>query len=164
MKRWVIDTNVPIVANGSDDGERPVSRECREATIHFLTRILADKDHIVVDSAGKIQEEYRGHLDAGGQPGVGNRFYQRVLQDWILCERIDLPKRADGEYADLPQAVIDAGFDPSDRKFAALAKRERIPVVNAVDSDWLEAQEVLAANGIRVRFLCGRNMERWRAA
>ncbi len=49
----------------------------------------------------------------------------------------------------------DAGFDPNDRKFAALAKRERILAVNAMDRDWLDKRTVLAANGIRVEFLCG---------
>lgn len=162
MNRWVIDTNVPVVANGGGDGERPVSLECREAAIHFLRQVLDRNDHIVVDHAGEIQKEYHENLNSGGQLGVGFRFYLRVLQDWILCERIDLPKRADGEYADLPQAVIDEGFDRSDRKFAGLTKRERIPVVNAVDTDWLEAQETLTANGIRVKFLCGCDERLWR--
>lgn len=162
MNRWMIDTNVPVVANGGGGEERPVSLERREAAIHFLRQILDRNDHIVVDHAGEIQKEYHENLYSGGQPGVGFRFYLRVLQDWILCERIDLPKRADGEYADLPQAVIDEGFDRSDRKFAALAKRERIPVVNAVDTDWLEAQETLTANGIRVKFLCGCDERLWR--
>lgn len=162
MNRWVIDTNVPVVANGNDDGERPVSPKCREATIHFLRDILDRNEHIVVDLAGEIQREYHNNLNSGGQPGVGYRFYLRVLQDWNLCERINLPKRADGEYADLPQAVIDEGFDRSDRKFAALAKREQIPVVNAVDSDWLEAREALTANGVRVKFLCGCDERLWR--
>ena len=162
MKRWVIDTNVPITAEGRDDGDRPVTPECRAATIDFLNQILKGEGRIVVDLAGEIQKEYHRHLKPTGQPGVGARFYLRVLQDWISCERIDLPKRADGEYADLPQPVIDAGFDPSDRKFAALAKRERIPVVNAVDSDWLEARDVLTANGVRLKFLCGCNERLWR--
>ena len=164
MKRWVIDTNVPVVANGRSGGTRPVALKCREAAIHFLAGVLANREHAVVDEEGEIQGEYRRHLKPSGQPGVGDQFYRMVLQNRSLCERVSLPKRADGEYADLPQAVIDAGFDRSDRKFAALARRERIPVVNAVDRDWLDKQEVLAANGIRVSFLCGRRVARWFAA
>ena len=164
MTRWAIDTNVPVVANGRDDGERPVAPECREATIRFLMDVLANRECVVVDEEREIEKEYRRYLNPRGQPGVGDRFYQRVLQDWSLCERVSLPKRDDGEYADLPQAVIDAKFDVGDRKFAALAKREQIPAVNAVDRDWLDKRKVLATNGIRVEFLCGCDAARWFAA
>ena len=164
MTRWTIDTNVPVVANGRDNGERPVALECREAAIRFLMDVLANRERVVVDEEGEIEKEYRRYLNPRGQPGVGDLFYQRVLRDWILCERVSLPKRSDGEYAALPQAVIAAGFDQSDRKFAALAKSERIPVVNAVDGDWLNERKMLATNGIRVKFLCGCNAARWFAA
>lgn len=159
MKRWVVDTNVPVVANGRDDGEQSVSPECREATIHFLRRILAKKEKVVLDEAGEVEKEYRRYLKPSGQPGVGDRFYLAVLSS--LCQRVELPRRPDSEYADLPQAVIDAGFDPSDRKFAALAKRENIPVANSVDSDWFRASSILRANGICVKFLCGCDPTRW---
>ena len=165
MTRWTIDTNVPVVANGRDDRERPLALECRAAAVHFLQDVLVNKgERVVLDAEGKIEAEYRRYLRPSGQPGVGDRFYRTVLQDWKRCERVNLPKRGDGEYADLPQAVIDAGFDPSDRKFAALARREGIPVVNAVDSDWLDAKEVLAKNGIRVKFLCSCDAARWFSA
>ena len=161
MTRWTIDTNVPVVANGRDDGERSLALECREAAVHFLLDVLDKGERVVLDAEGNIQAEYRRRLRPSGQPGVGDWFYRTVLQDWTRCERVSLPKRDDGEYIDLPQAVIDAGFDRSDRKFAALARREGIPVVNAVDDDWLDAKEVLAANGICVKFLCGCDAARW---
>jgi len=80
-----------------------------------------------------------------GQPGVGDRFYQVILQSApLLVERIDLPKRADGEYDDLPQSLIDKNFDPSDRKFAAMARRENAPVIHATDRDWINHAQTLA--------------------
>ena len=164
MTRWTIDTNVPVVANGRDDRARPLALECRAAAVHFLQDVLVKGERVVLDAEGKIEAEYRRYLRPSGQPGVGDRFYRTVLQDWTRYERVNLPRRGDGEYADLPQAVIDTGFDPSDRKFAALAKREGIPVVNAVDSDWLDAKEVLAANGICVKLLCGCDAARWFSA
>ena len=160
MTRWTIDTNVPVVANGRDDRDRPVAVECREAAVLFLMRVHDEGQRVVVDDAGVIEKEYRTCLNPSGQPGVGDRFYQSVLNR-RLCERAPLPKRRDGEYADLPQAVIDAGFDRSDRVFAALAKREGIPVVNAVDGDWVEARKVLNENGIRVDFPCGCDAAGW---
>ena len=166
MTRWAIDTNVPVVANGRHDGDRQLDPECREAAIRFLTNVCDKnkKEHIVVDAAGEIVKEYGKKLRPSGQPGVGDRFYRAVLSDWTLCRRVCLPKRPDGEYADLPQDVINARFDPDDRKFAALAKRERVPVVNAVDSDWLDARDVLAENGVRVKLVCGCDKARWFAA
>ena len=163
MSRCVVDTNVPVVANGRAD-PRPPSVDCRIAAIIFLQTVL-ESGKIVVDLAGEIQAEYRTYLNASGQPGVGDRFYQEVLKSTPrMIERIELPKREDGEFVDLPQAVIDANFDPSDRKFAALAKKEDVPVINATDSDWLIHREVLENNGIHIRFICGCDGSKWFAA
>lgn len=164
MTRWVIDTNVPVVANGRHDGDKPLAPECQKAAIRFLTNVRDKKERVVLDAAGEVEAEYRRNLNPGGQPGVGNLFYRAVVSGQTPCDRVNLPKRADGEYEDIPQPVIDASFDPDDRKFAALARRERIPVVNAVDSDWLDAWDVLARNDIHVKFLCGCDAARWFAA
>lgn len=164
MISCVIDTNVPIVANGRPDpagGARAPSVDCRIASVVFLQEILVE-GRIFLDVDGAIQAEYARHLHAKGQPGVGDRFYQAVIHSAPhLIERVALPKRGDGEYADLPQALIDARFDPSDRKFAALARREVLPVINATDSDWLEHRATLEDSRIAVRFLCGCDQTEW---
>lgn len=163
MTRYVVDTNVPIVANGRPDptDNRPPSIDCRLATVKFLQRIRRS-GKVLMDQAGEIQAEYRTYLNASGQPGVGDRFYQDVLHSApSKIERIELPKRGDGQYADLPQALIDANFDPSDRKFAALAKRENVPLVNATDSDWLNHSQTMKDNGIQVTMLCGCDPNGW---
>lgn len=165
MTRWVIDTNVPVAANGQGrGGEAPVAAACRLAAIRFLECVLKNRESVVLDEAGNIENEYRRRLNPKGQPGVGDRFYQQLCRDWELHPRVPLPERCDGEYCDLPQQVIDSSFDADDRKFAALAKRENVPVVNAVDSDWLNARTLLAAHGIRVKFVCGCDRTRWRQA
>lgn len=163
MRRCVVDTNVPIVANGRSDpdGASYPSLNCRIAAVEFLLELLSS-GKLLVDRAGEIQAEYRRHLSPRGQPGVGDRFYCEVLNSAPqFVERVDLPRRDDGEYADLPQALIDAGFDPSDRKFAALGRRENVPVINATDSDWLNHRTMLAEHGIRVRFVCGCDRTKW---
>jgi len=159
MARYVIDTNVAIVANGEED----VAVECQLAAVETLTKVV-NKGVIVVDSAGEIRDEYRRHLNPRGQPGVGNWFYREVIN----CHpdrtvQVDLPKREDGEFEDLPQAIINAGFDPSDRKFAAAAKKSNSPVYNATDSDWVEHREVIEATGIKIVFLCGCDPTSWKA-
>jgi hypothetical protein len=163
MSRCVVDTNVAIVANGRPDpvDPKPPSIQCRIAAVTFLTEIVK-KGTILLDVEGAIQDEYRRHLKPRGAPGVGDRFYQVVLHSSPkLVERVVLPKRPDGEYEDLPQSLIDAGFDPSDRKFAALARKERVPVHNATDSDWIEHATALAAEGIQVENRCGCDTNLW---
>lgn len=163
MSRCVVDTNVPIVANGIADpaDARSPSISCRIATVNFLRELLRIGT-VLLDFEGQIQEEYRRYLRPSGQPGVGDRFYQVILQSSPLrVERVDLPKRPDGEYIHLPQSLIDKKFDPSDRKFAALARRENAPIFNATDSDWLEHAQTLAAEGIQVKYLCGLNKADW---
>lgn len=163
MTRCVVDTNVAIVANGSPnpDDSRPPTISCRKATVNFLTE-LVNSGRVLLDVEGAIQAEYRKHLNPSGAPGVGHRFYQEVLRSAPeLVERVSLPKRCDDEYEDLPQALIDVGFDPSDRKFAALARRENVPVFNATDSDWVEHSTTLATEGIEVHNLCGCDTGLW---
>jgi hypothetical protein len=163
MRRWVVDTNVPIVANGRPDpaDPRPPSLACREAAIDFLQAVLRD-GRILLDANGDVEAEYHRYLSPRGQPGVGDRFYLEVINSAPRrVERTELPRRPDGEYAHLPQALIDAGFDPSDRKFAALAKRARATVANAVDSDWLDHRPTLQREGIRLHFVCGCTIAEW---
>jgi hypothetical protein len=166
MSRCVVDTNVAIVANGRPDPEdpRPPSIPCRIAAVKFLSELVKNGT-VLLDVEGAIQAEYRKHLNPSGAPGVGDRFYQEVLHSSPqLIERVDLPKRPDGEYEDLPQSLIDAGFDPSDRKFAALARKEGVPLHNATDSDWIEHAITLAVEGIQVDHLCGCDANSWFAA
>jgi hypothetical protein len=163
MSCCVVDTNVPIVANGgADPGDaRPPSVVCRIGAVIFL-RDLLDTGRVLLDLEGLIQEEYRRYLRPSGQPGVGDRFYQVILHSSpLLVERVDLPKRPDGEYADLPQSLIDKEFDPSDRKFAALARCANVSIFHATDRGWIDHAETLAAEGIQVEHLCGCNKEKW---
>lgn len=163
MSRCVVDTNVAIVANGEPNpaDQRQPSIYCRKMAVTFLSELVKNGT-ILLDVEGAIQTEYRRYLNPRGAPGVGDRFYQEVLRSSpTLVERVSLPQRPDGEYAHLPQALIDVGFDPSDRKFAALANMEGVPMHHAVDSDWIEHSVTLAAEGIQVDSLCGCDSTLW---
>src|SRR5579875_3120756 len=132
----------------------PPSIACRLAAVEFLLNVV-QAGLIMIDSHGDITAEYHRYLNPRGQPGVGDRFYLHVLQsDPQRIGRIDLPRRHDQEYADLPQSLIDAGFDPSDRKFAALARKSEAGVANATDSDWLDHHDLLLSEQISVHHLC----------
>lgn len=166
MSRCVVDTNVAIVANGrpSDDDPRPPAIACRLAAVEFLTGLVR-QGTVLLDLDGAIQGEYRRHLNPQGAPGVGDRFYREILNSSPkLVERVELPKRADGEYQHLPQSLIDTGFDPNDRKFAALARKEDVTLHNATDSDWIEHAQSLRQEGVNVNNLCGCDTTLWFAS
>ena len=164
MRRVVVDTNVPIVANGrpdSSDGGRSPSRICRFAAIDFLEETLKNS-RVLLDLAGEIQAEYRRYLNPRGQPGVGDRFYEEILRSApARVERIDLPRDADGTYRDFPNDPALSAFDQDDRKFAALGRRAESLVANATDSDWLHHRAALTAHGITVHFVCGCDNRNW---
>ena len=78
MKRRVVDTNVAIVANGTDTNASP---SCQLATLEALRDILKG-GRIVVDAAGDMLAEYRRLLSSSGQPGVGDQFLYEVLVNY----------------------------------------------------------------------------------
>ncbi|MCA3363598.1 MAG: hypothetical protein INF74_16810 [Roseomonas sp.] len=164
MKRAIVDTNVPIVANGKADGLSSggiPSIDCREASVEFLIKLLKE-GRVLLDLAGEIQAEYARHLNPAGQPGVGDRFYQAVLHSAPQrVERIELPKDQDGNFTHYPKDPALVSFDRSDRKFVALALHAKAPVVVATDSDWVESKAALHRNRVKTVFLCGCDTTKW---
>jgi hypothetical protein len=158
MKR-VVDTNVPITANGKNDA---ATAECRLSSLEFLNTVLKN-GKVILDIGGEIQDEYNRHLNAHGQPGVGDLFYKTILESSPQrVERIELLKDPNtGDYVEFPQGPELSGFDKSDRKFAVAARVLGIPVTNATDTDWLDYRIELRNIGVEVEFLCGCNAENW---
>jgi len=131
------------------------------AAVESLTTVLA-KGTVVLDLARAIQDEYRRYLNPRGQPGVGDLFYREVLNSAPgRIDRVELRKLASGDYEDFPNVGSLARFDLSDRKFAALSRRERIPVLTATDSDWMHHHEALTRNGVTIDFICGCDETSW---
>lgn len=159
MIRRVVDTNVPIVANGRNTN---ATVECRLAAVEFLNT-LHMHGKTIMDLGGKIQKEYRRYLRPSGEPGVGDRFYQMILSSApSRVERIELPcDPATGEFVDFPSTPALANFDASDRKFAAAARRCGVPIANATDTGWLDHYPALKANGIMVELVCGCDAAKW---
>ena len=151
--RRVVDTNVPIVANGKQTN---ASIECRLAAVDFL-KLLIENGKTILDLGGAIEAEYHRYLSPSGQPGVGDRFYQMILNSAPKSvERIDLPiDQNTGEFVDFPNDADLASFDLSDRKFAAAARKADVAVVNATDTDWSTYKSALQRNGVAIEFICG---------
>jgi hypothetical protein len=152
----VVDTNVPVVANGRTPQAGPA---CVLACIDALDDLRLH-NRVVLDSLGRILQEYRNNLSASGQPGVGDAFFKWVWQNQANtthCETVEIHPRRNGEdYEEFPDDPELARFDRSDRKFVAVALASRLnpPIYNAVDSDWWDFRDALAAHGVTVRFLC----------
>jgi hypothetical protein len=157
MSAFVVDTNVPVVANGRSD---QANEDCVIACIDALAAVR-DDGIIVLDSIGLILDEYMDNLSLAGQPGAGDLFMKWVFENQAVverCEQVQITARRDdpSSFNELPEDEELARFDRSDRKFVAvaLASRNAPQVLNAVDSDWAASHAALERNGVRIRFLC----------
>ena len=152
----VVDTNVPIVANGNSP---QAGEDLVEMCIDALLTITKEGG-LVIDSDGRIFEEYRWNLSLSGQPGTGDLFMKWVHDhQWQpeFCERRDITclDEVEQKFAEFPDAAGLEDFDRSDRKFVAVANAgdEKRPILEAVDFKWWGWREALTAVGIQVVFL-----------
>jgi hypothetical protein len=143
------------------------SADCEEACRTRLLQVTRGEVLLVLDAGFEIFNEYRSRLSLQGQPGVGDVFFRWVHDHQFnpeRCERVALTRDPSRGYAEFPDDPDLAGFDPSDRKFAAAARASAIlaPVLNAVDSDWWDYQRVLSRHHIVVEFACSDQVSTWR--
>jgi hypothetical protein len=153
-KPVVVDTNVGIVANGAADA----GKECELACIRAVREITAN-GHLVLDREGRIFTEYLRYLSLSGEPGVGDAFIRWVSDHQYnedFCTLIPLTIQANGEIAEFPEHTGLAKFDPSDKKFVAIAVKhpESPPIQVAVDRGWVRHRTALGEVGVAVVFLC----------
>jgi hypothetical protein len=161
MTRAVIDANVPIVANGRDGN---YDLACQAACVEAIMQVMK-RGTTFIDDGGAILAEYTRYLYFRGQPGVGDAFFRFIMQNQGNRRRvrqINLPTQgATNDYVDFPSDPRLANFDRSDRVYAACARKAQVPVLNAVDSDWLDHRTALLENGITIVFLCGTDAGKW---
>lgn len=153
----VIDTNVPVVANGKTS---QAGHQCILACIEALETAKGNQ-RVLLDSIGLILDEYRRNLSPSGQPGLGDAFFKWLWDNQANtdhCGRIGItPSDTDNSsFAEFPNYPELASFDQDDRKFVAvaLASGKNPPILNASDTDWWNHREVLKHHGVGVRFLC----------
>lgn len=152
MTAFVVDTNVAIVANGGDTTHADLA--CQLSCTERLVS-LVDQGTVAIDDTGLILEEYRGHLSFSGQPGVGDAFFKHVFDfqyRGVKVLRVPVTP-SDNEqrgFEELPRN----SFDPSDRKFLAVAVVAEAVVLNATDSDWEEQKPLMDRLGVEVDQLC----------
>jgi hypothetical protein len=157
MNAYVVDTNVPVVANGRAEQAGP---HCVLACVAALEEVH-DAGIVLLDDRLRVLREYMDNLSMSGQPGVGDFFMKWVWENQAVpdrCVRIAIKPRPDDpeDFEEFPRAPDLAAFDRSDRKFVALALASplRPTVLNAVDSDWWTYGPALARHGVVVENLC----------
>lgn len=152
--KCVVDTNVATTSNGANDDASPA---CVAACAKAIQRVMK-KGEVFIDDGNRIVDEYRKNLHAQGQPGPGDVFFKWLLtNEWSgkRVSRVPITERPGDpdDFEELPEA---SEYDPSDRKFLAVAAAatSRPHVLQALDSKWWGWKESLQARGVTLHFLC----------
>lgn len=159
-RRRIVDTNVPIVANG--DKSPQASPECRLACVKELDAFFKGQRQLVIDDDWRVLKEYQANLYPSNG-GLGDRFLQWVLQNSHnpqACVQVHLPLHATRSFEDFPDDDRLAGFDPEDRKWVALSRAsasrssEHTPIVQATDMKWRNFELTLREYEVSIDFIC----------
>ena len=151
MRRYVVDTNVAVVANGRGTD---ADEACQLRCIEVLEDVCA-RQVVVMDDGDRIFDEYRERLHFNGVPGVGDKFFKHVFYHQYgggRVRRVPITLCSDERrgFEELPRNDLDR----SDRKFLAAAVVGGAIILNAVDSDWGEQEALTEGLGVPVEQLC----------
>lgn len=153
---YVVDTNVPLVAEGLHGG---ACKECCLDAISWVAHVTAGHS-IVLDSGREILSEYRRQLERlqGRDPGLAGKFYEYALapENHVIAA-ITRSKTAVFGYDEIPKTAKLQGFDARDFKFIATAVSHGGPntIVQCADSKWLTFESALAEIGVTVTVPAG---------
>ncbi|HVU93727.1 MAG TPA: hypothetical protein VHE34_00820 [Puia sp.] len=163
MPEFIVDTNVPIVAQGD---EHPMDLDCELACIEFIEQVLSNQHTIVIDDCFHVIREYQRKLNSKGQQKLGDRFLYWVLTNQANPSRVkQIPiTQTDAlghEFAEYPASLHNINIDHSDKKFIAIAKAngQNSTIVQSSDSKWIGWIQNLFDEGILINFLCQGELE-----
>jgi hypothetical protein len=140
---------VPLVVRFPSEHPNALTEACEL----LLETIIASGDVVATDAAGEIVEEYFNQLSWSGQPTLGDVFAKWVFDvRWSQRESI-VDTKPEGQHRYGVLEGDDADFDPSDRKFVAVAKVARATVHQATDTKWLDWSTALARHGVSVSWV-----------
>ena len=86
---------------------------------------------------------------------MGDKFFKYVRDHQYWANRVRIVPVTESEddrrgFEELPENT----FDPSDRKFLAVAKCAQAVILNATDSDWGEHAALMNKLNVKVEQLC----------
>lgn len=155
----VVDTNVILVAN-RQHGE--VSERCRVACLRRLRQIVQG-ERIVLDDRHRILSEYQNKTSPRRGKQAGDVFVKWVLRNNAnpaRCDLVALEEHESRGFASFPEDARLENFDAQDRKFVAVAAAHggAPPILQAADSKWLGWAKPLKDHGVKVVFLCPKDI------
>ncbi|MCG9131027.1 hypothetical protein J5I95_05015 [Candidatus Poribacteria bacterium] len=167
MDAVIVDTNVIVIANDTDDKRA----DCRDRCQDRLQQIIDQHEKVVIDDGWRILGEYDDNTRPNTRKGVGDIFVKRLLQNLgnpEICTMVPItPLAGNGtDFEEFPTDIALINFDPDDRKFIAVAlahKRDngRVPtILLAIDRGWLQFMVALANHGVSVDIICEADMQR----
>ena len=155
----VIDTNVPIVANG----ETPqADLQCVHVCSQVLERVCNGELRVLLDNKGLILEEYLKGLKSDKnrkQKGLGMTFLIWLWNKQAVesrCRKIVINPSETRTFEEFPDDPALDKFDLDDRKFVAVscASKTTAEILNASDTDWSQYEDALDRHDVTVVFLC----------
>ena len=167
MDAVVVDTNVILVAKGMADQASPT---CIQTCIERLDRIVEGHERVVIDDNWEILGEYSDYEDDASTTTARTGW---GFLEWLMrnhenpeqCLKVHITPSVDGVgFEEFPTAPELSEFDPADKKFIAVAvvyenvHRQKVPILQAVDSNWYGFREAFARNGLLIDFICEENI------
>ena len=167
MDAVIVDTNVIVIANDTDD-ER---KDCRDRCQERIQQIIDQHEKVVVDDKRRILGEYQHNTRPNTRKGIGDLFVKRLLQNLgnpEICTMVHITSLAGNgtDFEEFPADNALINFDSDDRKFIAVAlahKRDTgqtPPILLAIDRGWLQFMNELANHGVSVDLICKKDMQR----
>ena len=161
----IVDTNVAVVANGQEESPQ-ASPNCIDTCINRLEGIVRGEVKLVLDNRWIILREYMQNLRSNGAD-VGDRFLSWISANkdqWCDLVPITPVDGSENEFEEFPDDPALEGFDPADRKFIAVAcaHPEKPPILQAVDSQWLNFHDAFRRNSVTVEFICEEDIQQLR--
>ena len=168
MDAVVVDTNVILVAKDMAD---QASQTCIQTCIARLDRIVEGPERVVIDDNWEILGEYSDYeADSTTAARTGWGFLEWLMRNHEnpeQCMKVPITPSVDGTgFEEFPTDPALSGFDPGDKKFIAVAvvyenvHRQKVPILQAVDSNWYGFREAFAQNGLIIDFICEANIRR----
>lgn len=161
MTEYIVDTNVPLVAQGTAS---QMSSNCEMNCGDFLEKLFQGHFKLVIDNNYHLIREYENKMTKGSQVQYGNRFLKWIYTNQanpLKIKTVEIEQIDEFNFAEVPQSLIDINFDNSDRKFVAVAvaNKNQAPIVQAADSKWIGWEEALNNIGVRIYFLCKEELQ-----
>lgn len=162
MDTVIVDTNVIVIANDTDDKRK----DCRDRCQNRLQQIRAQRETVILDDGWRIFEEYERYVKPNTRKRTGDLFVKRLLQNLgnpDICKMVHItPSAGNGnDFAEFPnEDEALRNFHKKDRKFIAVALahqrdfEETPSILLAIDRGWLPFTDALASHGVNIDLIC----------